>query len=1293
MDKMNLPQKKLRVDFVALLAVALGIVSPGLAGDWPMWRYDAERSACTPDALPAQLYLSWQRDFPASTPAWPEDPRLHFDGVHEPIVIGKTLVVNVAQTESITALDTETGGEKWRFFAEGPVRFAPVAHEGRLYLGADDGYFYCLNAADGKLIWKFRAAPGPRRVLGNDRLISVWPVRGGPVLAEGKIHFAAGVWPFEGSFLYSVDLDKSATSPHYTTTLLSSRMPQAPYYAAQSPYRLDSPSLVPQGYLAQSGRTLLIPGGRAPVTAYDLDHEEFTVFKYRPYGFNPDETPRPPTGRDCHVAAMGPWLFHGERVFDRREKRLYGLPVPRPVTSASGDVIYYGHEQKVKATDLSKPQIIETKDRRGKPQQQKTFSTTWELPGEAIVTRLNQFEDPGSPYFRHNIEGEPVIDLRAGNHLYGRWADVLFAVELPAAEEEATVTWAQSVEGTPWTMLAAAGKLFVGTREGRTYCFSGEQKHPRVHSAVHQASTVRARRLDSRVVARVDACLGHTDAPDGFALVWGLGNDSDDRVYQTLLTLLRHSEFRVIAVDPDIEKVTRLRTRLTADGLYGERIVVRLGEPSHYDWPPYLANLVLSDNLATAGFRDGVPFVKELFRSLRPYGGAACLELSRDEHEELKQWVEAAELSGAELDRRGEFSVLRRVGALAGTANWEHEYGDSANTLTSRDTLVKAPLGVLWFGGPSADGELYYDRHRWSPSAAVIGGRMFVQGPEKLTAMDVYTGRILWKTPIPAGLSPGRRGWISVTGFHFVAVEDAIYLTYERSCVRLDPATGKQLGEFRLPDPGDYWGTIRIAGDLLVVPVFRTVDASLSKGYVSGYFKERAAGPGRLAKRIVALNRFDGSLVWEKAAQRNIFMVSVGEDKVFCFDTEIKNFYRSHDRRGLDPEKQEPLLLRAFDLATGDELWEQETQLALTWLAYSQEYDVLVSSNKNGVEARRGKDGEQLWLKTSIGYGFEGHPESVWNKVIVRKNQVIDQRGPGRFYDLLTGRVEEHLDPVTGASVPRAFTKTGHHCNYAVANEHLLTFRAATAGFFDLESCGTGRLDGFRTGCRNSLIPACGVLNAPNFGHGCACDLFLFTSLSLVHVPENEKWTYNTFVAMGERVKRVGINFGAPGDRMAPNGTLWLDYPDVGGPSPRLEVKVSPPETRPYRRHASQIQGEGLKWVAASGIDGVSSIHLPLTTTGKAAPDERPHTVRLYFSEPYHRESGQRVFGVSLQGKPVLEKLDIIKETGGPDRLLVKEFHHVPVTGELNIALPATAGKPQLSGVEIWVEEDYIDFR
>ena len=75
----------------------------------------------------------------------------------------------------------------------------------KLYFASDDGYLYCLQAADGSLVWKFRGGPSDRKMLGNERLISMWPARGAPVIADGKIYFAAGIWPFMGIFLHALD--------------------------------------------------------------------------------------------------------------------------------------------------------------------------------------------------------------------------------------------------------------------------------------------------------------------------------------------------------------------------------------------------------------------------------------------------------------------------------------------------------------------------------------------------------------------------------------------------------------------------------------------------------------------------------------------------------------------------------------------------------------------------------------------------------------------------------------------------------------------------------------------------------------------------------------------------------------------------------------------------------------------------------------------------------------------------------------------------------------------------------
>ena len=46
----------------------------------------------------------------------------------------------------------------WQVFAEGPVRFAPVAWQDKVYFVSDDGHLYCLDAGDGSLKWKFRGA-------------------------------------------------------------------------------------------------------------------------------------------------------------------------------------------------------------------------------------------------------------------------------------------------------------------------------------------------------------------------------------------------------------------------------------------------------------------------------------------------------------------------------------------------------------------------------------------------------------------------------------------------------------------------------------------------------------------------------------------------------------------------------------------------------------------------------------------------------------------------------------------------------------------------------------------------------------------------------------------------------------------------------------------------------------------------------------------------------------------------------------------------------------------------------
>jgi len=245
-----------------------------LAADWPMWRHDPGRTASSGESIPDLENLTplWSRQLAKSVPAY-RDARLRFDAGYEPVVVGKRLFVGSNSDDSLTAYDTETGARQWKFFSDGPVRFAPVAGNGRIIFGSDDGCVYCLNADDGSLIWKHRAVPSRRLVLGNERLISVWPVRGGPVLHEGRVYFAAGVWPLEGTFVFCLNAGNGE---------VIWRNDKASYLYDIHPHNAESyGGLAPQGYLLIDHETgdLVVPSSQAYPARFNLNTGELKEFK------------------------------------------------------------------------------------------------------------------------------------------------------------------------------------------------------------------------------------------------------------------------------------------------------------------------------------------------------------------------------------------------------------------------------------------------------------------------------------------------------------------------------------------------------------------------------------------------------------------------------------------------------------------------------------------------------------------------------------------------------------------------------------------------------------------------------------------------------------------------------------------------------------------------------------------------------------------------------------------------------------------------------------------------------
>ena len=326
---MDETMKSLKNTLFALVLATLSLLS-ATAADWPMWRYDVERTAETPQKLPNQLNLIWQRQLPTPSPAF-NDVRLQFDKSYEPIVNGKRLFIASARENCVTAYDTETGEELWRFFADGPVRLAPVTWQGRVLFGADDGVFYCLQASTGHLAWKFKAVPSDRKLIGNQRLISVWPVRGGPVLKDGRVYFAAGVWPFEGVFVYCLDAK--------TGKKIWLNDSAGHIYGQQPHNAVAIGGLAPQGYLLIDGEDLVVPSSNAYPGRFDLKTGKLKDFKLPAagrlpggwYASLPGPTAQKKTQRKSLLADLGVNIIrHEDRL------RSEGKPEIRTTIRANG---------------------------------------------------------------------------------------------------------------------------------------------------------------------------------------------------------------------------------------------------------------------------------------------------------------------------------------------------------------------------------------------------------------------------------------------------------------------------------------------------------------------------------------------------------------------------------------------------------------------------------------------------------------------------------------------------------------------------------------------------------------------------------------------------------------------------------------------------------------------------------------------------------------------------------------------------------------------------------------------
>ncbi len=787
--------QELRIKIVFLAFLLLFIVCHvGQASDWATYRSNITRSAITSETVGPELFLQWKYvPTHRPKPAWPmpagELPRMHGDNSYHAVIADGNVYFGSCVTNKVYSIDAAKGKIRWTFFTQGPVRFAPVVYHSRVYVGSDDGYVYCLEARDGSLVWKYRAGPSDEKVIGNGRMISLWPVRTSVLVDEGIVYFAAGVFPYEG--LYVCALKARDGSVVWKNDTIGDRA-----------HELNYGGISPHGYLLASREVIYVPSGRSMPAAFDRKTGKFLFYAY-------------PGGKRGGTWALleNDQLISGVDYSGTPHKVAYDAKTG----SRKGDVFaWFPGIDMVLTGDLSyvltrdgiysinRAKYTEALRKANKPAKERKRlqgqleealrrkrGTTDEKTSKEIDRQIDELNRKIAPLaaeekrlrdssYQWRYPGKGFGSLIvAGDIVFAGGDEIVVGIDIKTGRQ----VWKNSVSGRAVGLAAAGGSLVVSTDAGPVYCF-GRTKA----AAVKEIKTnLKANPYPNddltetyRNAAR--SILAKSGSKKGYCLVLDCGQG------RLAYELAQRTQLQIVGLEKDPTKLKMARENLEAAGLLGSRVVV---EPWDIDiLPDYFANLIVSDGMLFSG---QLSVTREAgYRVLRPYGGIACLSRHKE----------------------GELSWRKYVrGPLEGAGSWTQQYCNPQNTACSGDELVDGPLGILWFGEPGPQGMV--ERHGNAQSPLSMNGRLFVQGEEVIMAVDAFNGTMLWKRQIPGAV----RVHVKADCGNLAVTQDGLYVAAHDKCYRLDPSTGRTMQVYEMPPSSDggprRWGYVSVVGNIL----------------------------------------------------------------------------------------------------------------------------------------------------------------------------------------------------------------------------------------------------------------------------------------------------------------------------------------------------------------------------------------------------------------------------------------------------------------------------------------------
>ncbi len=1050
-----------------LLAPWIGCPHPAL-GDWPTYRGDNRRSGIAAEALKLPLKEVWtHRSLEAPRPAWPDLPasddiwhRFHalkppvtYDHAFQIVVAGESVYYGSSADDTFYCLDAATGKTRWSFSTEGPVRLAPVVADGRVYAGSDDGRVYCLDAENGRLLWKHQAGPEDRRLPGNGRIISLWPIRCGIALADDVVYFCAGLFPSQGAYLCAV--------------------------AAKDGKEVwkQKVDISPQGYLVASPSRLFVPTGRTAPQVYER-------------------------GTGKHVAALpgagGCFAVLADNLFAHSGGEKGGIHLSDAVSTekiistsgirmvADATTAYILSQDRLSAVDRGRfVELGRLQSRKDKTEEDKRRIA--ELGGSQKACL--KWEVPTATSYELILSGDALF---AGQE------DQVIAY----STDKGRYVWGGNVSGKAYGLAVSGGRLFVSTDKGTIHCFDPglvQGPGPTVAETAQKESPYPVDRWTPRYQQAAETAIKAAGVKKGYCLVLEAG------IGRLAYEIANRSEFRVIGLERDAQKVATARRLLRKAGLYGTRIAIHHGQLDKLHYQKRFANLVTSDEAVTTGRWPGKP--AEVYRVVRPCGGVAVFVAPPGAANRAAAYESAkGAMPGWKIQKQPDGLLVGTVrrGPLEGAGEWTHFFADSGNSTCSNDTLEMGPMEIQWFGRPGP--KKMVDRHQHGVGPLYKNGRLFISGLNYFTAVDSYNGTILWERDVPDSV---RIGAFKNSG-NMVATDEYLYVVAADRCMALASQTGEEALSFPVPAGPDGtkgdWGYLASVDDILFGSVTKQGACWRKHVLATETLIYRDFMPVVCSDSLFALNRHTGQSLWHYTPSDGVIInttIAVSGGRVYCVQS------ANPDSRNVasGAVKLEMLLgkgsnLVALDMRTGKVLWKKPAELqALQHIIYLNHANdtLLVTGSKNApvggklrvrydLHAFDAPTGNRLWQLTHVPLDDHvldgGHAEQVKHPAIAGG---IIYATPSAY----------HLR--TGKQLPGwSCTRGGHGCGTISTSASCLFIRGDNPRITSLKTGEQVPLTRVtRPGCWINIIAAGRLILMPESSSGCTCNYSVQTSMAL----------------------------------------------------------------------------------------------------------------------------------------------------------------------------------------------------